>query len=211
MTLEEVADYLRVSERTVYEWANKGIIPCGKLGTTWRFKRADVVQWVDERLGSKRVLRQEAHAIADVLTEERVQLLDCEEKRPALLALINALATAPEVGNRNELERELFERERLMSTGVGFGIGVPHVRLASVSNVVMAVGVTRTPLADYVSLDDDPVRIICMIAAHKDQHAQYLKILAAVSGMLKLDLVRRSILEANTPAAIYGILTQTGI
>ena len=42
LTIEEVAQYLRVSERTVYDWANKGDIPCGKLGTTWRFKRTEV-------------------------------------------------------------------------------------------------------------------------------------------------------------------------
>ena len=52
LTLEEVAAYLRVSERTVYDWANKGEIPCGKLGTTWRFKRSEVERWVDATSGS---------------------------------------------------------------------------------------------------------------------------------------------------------------
>ena len=50
LTIDEVADYLRVSERTIYDWANKGTIPCGKLGTTWRFKRTEVQRWVDEKL-----------------------------------------------------------------------------------------------------------------------------------------------------------------
>ena len=50
MTVKEVADYLRVSERTIYDWATKGHIPCGKLGTTWRFKRAEIEQWVNRRL-----------------------------------------------------------------------------------------------------------------------------------------------------------------
>ena len=52
MTIEEVAAYLRVSERTVYDWAQKGDLPGGKLGTTWRFKRNDVENWVNSRLSS---------------------------------------------------------------------------------------------------------------------------------------------------------------
>ena len=52
MTIEEVAEYLRVSERTVYDWAQKGQLPGGKLGTTWRFKRTDIEHWVSSRLGA---------------------------------------------------------------------------------------------------------------------------------------------------------------
>ena len=54
MTVEEVAEYLRVSERTVYEWAQRGEIPAGKLGTTWRFKRREIERWVDRRLAGGR-------------------------------------------------------------------------------------------------------------------------------------------------------------
>ena len=53
MTIEEVSAYLRVSERTVYDWAQKGDLPGGKLGTTWRFKREDVENWVDSRISKK--------------------------------------------------------------------------------------------------------------------------------------------------------------
>ena len=42
LTIEEVANYLRVSERTVYDWAQKGEIPSGKIGTVWRFKKSEI-------------------------------------------------------------------------------------------------------------------------------------------------------------------------
>ena len=50
MTIEEVASYLKVSERTVYEWAQKGDLPGGKIGTTWRFKSSDIEKWINDRL-----------------------------------------------------------------------------------------------------------------------------------------------------------------
>lgn len=208
LTLEEVADYLRVSERTVYEWANKGEIPCGKLGTTWRFKRSEVEKWVDNKLTRpSKALRTESVTLRDVLSVERVRLLDCTEKGAALNILADALVTAPQVKDGNELRREVFEREALMSTGIGFGIGVPHVRLPSVSDLVIAVGVNRRELADYVSLDERPVQIIFMVAARDNQHAQYLKTLAAISSLMKVDGVRESLLSAKTSTAIYEILT----
>lgn len=209
LTLEEVAQYLRVSERTVYDWANKGDIPCGKLGTNWRFKRDEIEKWVDRRLGPrKKVLRGESVRMADVLTPDRVLLLDCNTKEEALKALVACLSTAPQVKNKEELAREVFERESLMSTGIGFGIGVPHVRLASVEDLVMAVGVNRTGIADYASLDERPVRIICMVAARDNQHAQYLKTLAAISTLMKEETIRARLIEATDAAAIYEILTE---
>ena len=49
MTLQDVAEYLQVKERTIYQWAQKGDIPAFKLGNVWRFKRQDIDLWIDER------------------------------------------------------------------------------------------------------------------------------------------------------------------
>ena len=208
LTLEEVAAYLRVSERTVYDWANKGEIPCGKLGTTWRFKRAEVERWVDNKLTQpKKPVRTEAIALRDVLTPERVLLLNCDTKEEALNALVDSLGTASQVKDVEELRREVFERETLMSTGIGFGIGVPHVRLASVKDLVLAVAVNAREIEDYASLDERPVQIICMVAARDNQHTQYLKALAAISSLMKESEVREALLSAKDGQEIYQILT----
>ena len=49
MTLQEVAEYLQIKERTIYDWAQKGQIPAFKLGNVWRFKREDIDLWIEER------------------------------------------------------------------------------------------------------------------------------------------------------------------
>ena len=211
MTIDEVAKMLRVSERTVYEWAQKGIIPGGKLGTSWRFKRSQIQKWVDEKIGAepKRPVPQ-AIRIADILTPDRAIIMDCERKEDALNVLIDRLAEAPEIGSREELAKEIFHREQLMSTGIGFGVGIPHVRLASVKNVVMAMGVSRSEIRDYASLDGKPVRIVCMIAAGRDQHARYIKALAAVSALLKDESFRNRLLAAKDAREIYSLMTGGG-
>ena len=209
MTVEEVAEYLRVSERTVYEWAQKGEIPAGKLGTTWRFKRSEIERWIDRRLsGTRRVPAAQPFAIGNALSRDRVILMDETHKEPALKLMADIVARSTRVRDRNELERAVFAREELMSTGIGFGVAVPHVRLASVTDLVMALGVSRHDITDYDSLDGQPVRIICMVAAGTNQHADYIRCLAAVSARLKDPVVRESVLNASSEQAVFDILTR---
>jgi len=47
MTIDEIADYLRVKKRTVYEWLKKGKIPAIKTVGQWRFKKAQIDRWLD--------------------------------------------------------------------------------------------------------------------------------------------------------------------
>jgi PTS system nitrogen regulatory IIA component len=209
MTVEEVAEYLRVSERTVYEWAQKGQIPAGKLGTTWRFKRNEIERWVDRRLSSGRsAASAQPFAIAKALSPDRVRLMSEANKEPALKLMVEVLARSPRIKDREQLEQAVFQREDLMSTGIGFGVAVPHVRLGSVSDLVMAVGVSDREIVDYDSLDGNPVRIICMVAAGLNQHAEYIRCLAAVSTRLKDAAVREGVLSATSEQVVFDMLVK---
>ncbi|MFC1588036.1 helix-turn-helix domain-containing protein [Planctomycetota bacterium] len=46
MTLPEVAEYLKVKERTIYRWAQEGKIPASKLGNMWRFLKTEIDEWI---------------------------------------------------------------------------------------------------------------------------------------------------------------------
>ncbi len=210
MTIEEVAEYLRVSERTVYDWAQKGQLPGGKLGTTWRFKRGDIEGWVNRRIGMSNAPSAASPALgmlSRIITPERVVFFDTAEKAAALKTLCAVLGTSPLIHNESELEQAIFRREELMSTGIGFGVGVPHVRLASVADLVMALGIARKPLADYTSLDEVPVQIVCMVAAGGTQHPQYIRALSAISSRLKDDAVRKALVSATDAVSAFKIFS----
>ena len=55
LTLDEVAAYLKAGKRTVYRLAASGEIPAFKLGGTWRFRRAELDQWIASRIGKAMV------------------------------------------------------------------------------------------------------------------------------------------------------------
>jgi len=208
LTLEEVAKYLRVSERTVYDCAQKGEIPAGKIRTAWRFKKSEIDKWVNDKLASTSLNPQFSPIHAQsILSSHRILFINHSSKRDALLALAENLADSPQVKNRQELYSEILKREELMSTAIGCGIAIPHVRLSSVTDLVVSVGISRTDIVDFHPLDDEPVRIVLMIAAANSQHAYYLQTLSWFSSRLKNKELRDSLLKAQSTQEAYNLLT----
>jgi PTS system nitrogen regulatory IIA component len=206
LTLDEVAKYLRVSERTVYTWAQRGELPAGKIGTEWRFKKDEIEQWVNQRLAKDRVdAPVNTVRVESIISPTRIVFLDEDSKDAALRTLADNLATAPQVKNRQELIDEILKRDELMSTAIGQGIAIPHVRLPSVTDLVVSVGISRQPI-DFQSLDNKPVRLLLMIAAAYNQHAYYLQTLSFFSARLKNPALRTALMESQTADDAYQLL-----
>lgn len=210
LTIEEVAKYLRVSERTVYDWAQKGEIPSGKIGTVWRFKKSEIEKWVNERLSSNSRSSSPNMVIQvkNILSPDRIVFISQSTKHDALVELAANLSTAPQVKFAQELESEILKREELMSTAIGRGIAIPHVRLSSVTDLVMSVGICRTPVIDFQTIDDVPVQLLIMIAAAYNQHSYYLQTLSFLSSKLKKTELRDSLLNAKTAVEAYELLVK---
>jgi PTS system nitrogen regulatory IIA component len=207
LTLEEVAKYLRVSERTVYDCAQKGEIPAGKIRTAWRFKKSEIDKWVNDKLTSSN-LDSQIHPIhaQSIFSLHRITFLNYSSKRDVLLALAENISDSPQIKNRQELSTEILKREELMSTAIGFGIAIPHIRLSSVTDLVVSVGISRADIIDFHPLDDEPVRLVFMIAAAHNQHSYYLQTLSWFSNRLKNKELRDSLLKAQTTQEVYNLL-----
>jgi len=209
LTIEEVANYLRVSDRTVYDWAQRGEIPAGKIGTVWRFKKSEVEKWVNDRLSSSdKRIKDDVVQVKNILAPNRVIFISQTSRHDALVELANTLSSAPQVKRSDELVSEILKREELMSTAIGRGIAIPHVRLSSVTDLVMAVGVCKTPVTDFQPIDDIPVSLLFMIAAAYNQHSYYLQTLSYFSAKLKKKELRDSLLNAATTDDVYKLLIE---
>ena len=209
LTIEEVARYLRVSERTVYDWAQKGEIPSGKIGTVWRFKKSEIERWVNERLSSNRPTALIGSIqIENIVSPQRILFLNYQRKNDALIALADNLATAPQIKSRQDLVSEILRREELMSTAIGKGIAIPHVRLSSVTDLVVSVGISKCDITDFQSFDDTPVRLLFMIAAAYNQHAYYLQTLSFFSARLKAAGLRDSLLACQNAQEAFDLLVR---
>ena len=206
LTIEEVAKYLRVSDRTVYDWAQKGEIPAGKIGTVWRFKKSEVENWVNARLSSDLAKKSESDIqLKNILSPDRIVFINQSSKRDALVQLADTLATAPPVKNAQELTAEILKREELMSTAIGRGIAIPHVRLSSVTDLVMAVGICKKPI-EFQAIDDKPVSLMFMIAAAYNQHSYYLKTISNFAAKFKQDDLIQKIIDSESETEVFELL-----
>lgn len=143
--------------------------------------------------------------LAEMLAPERVIDLTANDKEGALRQLVDAMAKSPEVKDAKAFLEAILERERIMSTGMGIGIAVPHVKIPSVTDFVVAIGRHKQGL-DFDSLDRKPVYLIIMIGAAEHQKDEFLKVLSKVASTFREDELRKRVLAATTPAEVIDLL-----
>ena len=135
LTVQDVAKYLNVSEKTVYRWISEATIPFHRVDGAYRFNRTELLEWANAR--NLKV------STAIYRREETVQPLPTlsaaleaggilygvkgEDKAAALRSMIDALPL-PETTDREMLYYLVLAREKLGSTAMGRGIAIPHVR-----------------------------------------------------------------------------------
>ena len=115
--------------------------------------------------------------------------------------MVSVLSKVDVIEDAEALLKAVLEREKILSTGIGFGIAVPHAKIPSVSGFVMAVGVSAGGIA-YDSMDNQPVHTMVMIAGPDGQQEQYLRILAKVTLLLRNQEVREKLLSSEPEEAL---------
>ncbi len=146
--------------------------------------------------------------LRDHLSEAQVLDLRAKTKDAVLVEMVDAVATTDAVSDRDELIDAVRQRERILSTGIGLGIAIPHARISTVGNFVVAVG-RHAEGIDFESIDQQPVNIVVLIAGPKDTQKPYLELLAQLSKRLKLAEVRERIAGGASPSEVVDLLTAT--
>lgn len=145
--------------------------------------------------------------LSEMITRDRIVDLKGKTKQDVLKELVDIIATAPEVTDKNDFYISIMKREKIMSTGIGIGLAVPHVKIDSVKDFVMAIGRKREGI-DFDSLDGKPVYLVIMIGANTEQRDDYLKVLAKISLLLKNPEFREKMINALNPDEIIELLKE---
>lgn len=148
--------------------------------------------------------------LSKMLSPDRIIDLASSNKDSALKELVHSIGSAEQIKDRKEFYREIVEREKTMSTGIGIGIAVPHVKIDSVSDFVMAIGRKKEGL-DFDSLDGVPVDLIIMIGANSSQSKDFLQVLAKVVLLFKNSKFRKKILDAKKTDLILDLIKEQEI
>ncbi|MBF8247955.1 MAG: putative PTS IIA-like nitrogen-regulatory protein PtsN [Bacteroidetes bacterium] len=118
--------------------------------------------------------------------------------------MIDLAASQDKVVDKEKLRAAIFEREKIMSTGVGSGFAIPHGKTDAVNDIVAALAVTAQPI-DYQSLDEQPVRIVFLLVGRDNMVGPHIKLLSRISRLMNKEEFRAKLLEAKTPLEILDI------
>jgi fructose-specific phosphotransferase system IIA component len=146
--------------------------------------------------------------ISDILTENLVATgLAGESKKEIIDAMIDLVASSPKVMDKEKVRKAIFEREEIMSTGVGNGFAIPHGKTDAVSDIVAAFAVTAEPI-DYQSLDEKPVRLVFLLVGKDNLVGPHIKLLSRISRLMNKEEFRKRLLDLSTPQAILEAFRQ---
>jgi len=145
--------------------------------------------------------------ICDVLDRKSILPdLKAQNKKGILEELVVPVAEVAGVSQK-DLAKVLMERERLGSTGIGGGIGIPHGKMKNLESLVLGFGLSRKGV-DFESLDGLPTHIFFLLVTPENSTGLHLKLLARISRILKNDPFKSRLLEASDGDEILGIIKE---
>ncbi|MBI5893846.1 MAG: PTS sugar transporter subunit IIA [Deltaproteobacteria bacterium] len=146
--------------------------------------------------------------ITDALNKDYIlPNLKSNDKRGALEEMVNDIASKANGIDKDKLLEILVEREKLGSTGIGYGVAIPHGKIKGINHIIVSFGRSARGV-DFQSLDSKPSHLFFLIIAPEDSTAGHLKVLARISRLLQDASFRKKLMEAPLRDDIYKIIAE---
>jgi len=142
-------------------------------------------------------------SLSRLLTQDRILWLEQPSKNECLRVMVDCLSQSAGLDGPDEIYKAILEREKLLSTGFGLGLAIPHAKLRSIRDFVVGLGIHRAGVS-FDSLDEKPVHVLVMILGPDSQQEDYLKVLSRVTAFLKDN--RERLLTLGSSQAIYELV-----
>ncbi len=150
--------------------------------------------------------------LGNLLSKEQIlPEMKSGERWSAIVELVDLLVANSQIKpiDRDIVLGALRGREETMSTGIGFGIAIPHASSDRVDKVVAAFGRSSKGI-EFEALDNAPVRFVVLFVVPKDQFQTHLRTLAAIAKFLNDRSVRERLGTAGTAEEILAIFEDSG-
>lgn len=208
MTLSEVASYLKIAEKTVSRMITRGEIPCTKVASQWRFMKSMIDDWLISRMNvvpqndlAKILENPEGLIPFTRLTSEDLILdnVKAGSKKDILTQLIRPLVEQEIIEDAEDFLRKLLTREKMVTTGIGRGVAIPHLRHPKENpggGPRMVVGICKGG-TDYESMDGKLTHLFFLLVS--DSEVVHLRVMAKLNQILREgDFVTRLINAKKT-------------
>ncbi|MDZ7262054.1 MAG: PTS sugar transporter subunit IIA [candidate division KSB1 bacterium] len=146
--------------------------------------------------------------LKDLLSTERIKIpLESTTKEEIIAEMVDLLYQANKVKDKAKILQAILERERVMSTGVGDGVAIPHGKAEGVTEIAASFGITKENV-DFNSLDEKPVRMIFLLVGPPDLTGPHLKALSRISRLMHKPEFREKLLASSSPAEVLEAIQE---
>jgi PTS system nitrogen regulatory IIA component len=143
--------------------------------------------------------------LTEFLTPERVVVPLSARDKAGIIAELTRHLTDHSGAAFAEVLEAVEEREAVLSTGIGFGVAIPHARSPAVRELTIVCGVSPVPIP-YDSIDGEPVRLLFLIVGPETSAGQHVKALSRIARLVRRDDLRQQLCTATTSQEFYAAL-----
>lgn len=146
--------------------------------------------------------------LSDVLTKERIIInLNGRDKYDVLEKMVQVTRTSERVTNEIDLLKKVIEREKIKSTGIGGGIGIPHAQTSGVSDIIACLGISEQGI-EFNAVDGKPVHLVFLIATKERTDSRYLGLLSRIARLFIDEPFKQRIIKSNSPEEIMRLIIE---
>ncbi|MFA5498124.1 MAG: PTS sugar transporter subunit IIA [Candidatus Cloacimonadia bacterium] len=125
-------------------------------------------------------------------------------KVDCLTKIVDEMATAGIISDKDAFLTDLLQRESIYTTGIGLGIAIPHLRAPEITRLRSAVYLLDSEI-DYESVDHKGVKLVIMFAIPAKEMNEYLKIIGRVTGFLRVEENRKRVFAIEDKEELYKL------
>jgi fructose-specific phosphotransferase system IIA component len=146
--------------------------------------------------------------LSDVLTKERIVInINGKDKYDVLEKLVTIAKTSNKVTDEVNLLRKVIEREKIKSTGIGGGVGIPHAQTSGVTNIIACLGVSEQGV-EFNAIDGKPVHLVLLIATRERTNNTYLGLLSRIARLFVDEPFKQKIIKSASPEEIMNLIIE---
>lgn len=146
--------------------------------------------------------------LTDILSLGRVRVpLQANTKLLAITELIDLLDATAGLTQRDAALEAVLKREGERTTGIGYGLAIPHGKSTGCKSLAMAVGKPATPI-DFSSLDGRPVTFVVLLVSPPDQTSAHIQALAKVSRLMNAEPFRIKVSRATSAEELFAAIQE---
>ncbi len=144
--------------------------------------------------------------LTDVLKEELISTsLKSTTRDDCIKELIHKLVVTNSITNEESIFDAVLEREKIMTTGVGNGIAIPHCKHADSPEFAVCLGL-QSKGVDFQSIDQKLVKIIFLLVGPINNPGLHIKLLSRISRLMSNDELRQQLLSCETDKEIFDLI-----